>query len=301
MKIKNFTFLASSHNVAKAYLAAMLELDLIPERIIFTEFVQHQQPKSADYPSKTFIKTIHRQFKNISPVKKIRRLLGMNGTTISIPRLDGHQIYKQVADFANQSGLPVVDFFTSTEEILCRHNLVYEKYRYTSLNDPEFISLISKASQSVALYVEGGILRKPVLSTHVRFLHIHPGIVPFVRGSAGMLWSALVHKRVGMSGFFMNEGIDTGDVILTKEYPVPEVPISGYFATPQYADARYLALEDFLGASYRADVLRELLRQQPDPEQWAPQSQDLATGKLYFHPHKKIRDKAVDKFFVEAR
>ncbi len=301
MKIPNFIFLASSHNVAKAYLAVMLELDLIPERIIFTEFVQRQQLKSADRLSVTFIKTILHQLRSMSPVKKFRRLLGMNGTTISVPNLDGHQIYKQVADFANQSGLPVVDFFTPTEEILRRHNLVYEKHRFASLNDPEFISLISNAPQTVALYVEGGILRKPVLNTHVRFLHIHPGIVPFVRGSAGMLWSALVHKRVGMSGFFMNEGIDTGDVILAQEYPMLEIPISNGFTTSQYADIRYLALEDYLGASYRADVLRTLLREQPDPGQWVPQPQDRTAGKLYFHPHRKIRDKAVNKFFIGVR
>lgn len=298
MKIKNFIFLASSHNVAKAYLAVMLELNLIPERIIFTEFVQRQNPKAAERPSMAFIKTIHHQLRSMSPVKKIRRVLGMGGTTISAPRLDEHQIYKQVADFANQSGLPVVEFFTSTEEMLRRHNLVYERHCFTSLNDPEFISLISNAPQTVALYVEGGILRKPVLSTPIRFLHIHPGVVPLVRGSAGMLWSALVHKKVGMSGFFMNEGIDTGDVILTKEYPVPKIPISAHFATSQYADARYLALEDYIGASYRADILRELLKQQPDPEQWMPQLQDRTAGKLYFHPHTKIRDQAVEKFFV---
>lgn len=290
MKIPNFIFLASPHNVAKAYLVAMLELGLIPERIIFTEF--SQPPVS---------KPVHRQLKSISPIKMLRRLIQQVAPTPGAPASKGDAIYEHVVDFViKQSDLPAVEFFTSTEELLERHRLPYERIQIASLNDPEFISLISRAPQTVALYVEGGILRKPVLSTHVRFLHIHPGIVPFVKGSTCLLWSALVRKKVGMSCFYMNEGIDAGDVILTREYPIPEISVPAHLMGPQYAETRYLALEDYLGAAYRADVLRALLKQQPDPAQWQPQPQDPASGTVYFHPHTLLRDKAVNKFFTGA-
>lgn len=298
MKIPNFIFLASPHNVAKAYLAAMLELGLLPERIIFTELTP--QPAAGGYFRKGMETAgrIRRQLEDQSPVEIMRRLITKFTTRSKVSESKDRELFERVVNYVNQGRLPAVEFFKSTEEMLERHQLSYERIRITSLNDPEFISLISKAPQSVALYVEGGILRKPVLSTHVRFLHIHPGIVPLVKGSTCMLWSALVHKKVGMSCFYMNEGIDTGDVLLTREYPLPEIPVPVRYLGPQYAEARYLALEDFLGAAYRADVLRALLKGQPDPALWKTQSQDRTAGKLYFHPHTRLRDKAVDKFFA---
>ncbi len=298
MKIPNFIFLASPHNVAKAYLAAMLELDLIPERIIFTDMVQKQE---TGRNLSSVVGRIRNKVAGQSPLDIARRVLEKMTKGSNSQNSNYDALFEEVSRYINESTLPSVEFFKSTQEILDEHHLPYERIQVSSLNDPEFIALISNAPQTVALYVEGGILRKPVLSTHVRFLHIHPGIVPLVKGSTCMLWSALVYQKVGMSCFYMNEGIDTGDVLLTREYPLPEILLSSRHLEPQYAEARYLALEDYLGAAYRADVLRALLKQQPDPALWMPQPQDRSAGKLYFHPHTLLLNKAVDKFFAGVR
>lgn len=298
MKIPNFIFLASPHNVAKAYLAVMLELDLIPERIIFIDFVQ---PRETGGKFRSFVERIRNKVAGQSPLDIARRALEKMSKRFRPQDSSNEILFEAVARYVHDSSLPKVEFFRSTQEILEERRLPYETIQVTSLNDPRFISLISNASQTVALYVEGGILRKPVLSTHIRFLHIHPGIVPLVKGSACMLWSALVYKKVGMSCFFMNEGIDTGDVLLTREYPLPKIPLSNRYLESQYAEARYLALEDYLGAAYRADVLRALLKQQPDPALWKPQPQDRSAGAQYFYPHMLLLNKAVDKFFAGAR
>ena len=298
MKIPNFIFLASPHNVAKAYLAVMLELDLIPERIIFTDIVpQHRKGGGL----RSIIGRIRNKVAGQSPLEIAHRVLEKMTKRSGSQNSNNHLLFEEVARYINESSLPAVEFFKSTQEILDEHHLPYERIQVSSLNDPEFIALISKAPQTVALYVEGGILRKPVLSTHVRFLHIHPGIVPLVKSSTCMLWSALVYQKVGMSCFYMNEGIDTGDVLLTREYPLPEISLSSRHLEPQYAEARYLALEDYLGAAYRADVLRALLKQQPNPALWKPRPQDRSAGKQYFHPHELLLDKAVGKFFTGAR
>ncbi|MCC6298119.1 MAG: hypothetical protein IT314_02385 [Anaerolineales bacterium] len=268
----------------------MLELDLFPERIIFTKIVAQTPPHDDVRHSVGFAERIRSWMEKRSPNKSI--------TNLDVQAFEENEIFASVADYVYQSRLPKVEFFKSTEELLQSHGLGYEIIQVSSLNDPDFVSLISKSPQKVALYVEGGILRKPVLSSHVRFLHIHPGIVPLVKGSACMLWSALVHNKVGMSCFFMNEGIDTGDILMTKEYPLPRIPIRARYQNPRYAELKYLALEDYLGAAYRADSLRALLRRQPDPALWESKLQDPKDGKLYFHPHLSLRDKAVDKFFT---
>jgi methionyl-tRNA formyltransferase len=77
------------------------------------------------------------------------------------------------------------------------------------------------------LYTSGGRVPGDLLSTSPsRMIHIHPGVVPYVRGSDCLFWSVLTRGRPGMSCFYMNAGIDTGDIIHTREFDAPSYPVS---------------------------------------------------------------------------
>ncbi len=68
----------------------------------------------------------------------------------------------------------------------------------------------------------GKILPKELLSLpKIAPLGVHPSLLPAYRGPAPINW-ALINgdKETGVSIFKMNEGLDTGDVVLQKKIPI---------------------------------------------------------------------------------
>lgn len=54
-------------------------------------------------------------------------------------------------------------------------------------------------------------------------LNIHPSLLPAYRGPAPIHWSIINGEKVtGVTIFRIREGIDTGDIILQRSYPLPE-------------------------------------------------------------------------------
>lgn len=89
-------------------------------------------------------------------------------------------------------------------------------------NDPDLWSALRRERVSAFLYTDGGRVPDELLAQNwFRILHVHPGVVPQIRGSNGLLWSLLERGRPGASCFYMNPGIDTGDVIAIREYDRP--------------------------------------------------------------------------------
>lgn len=54
-------------------------------------------------------------------------------------------------------------------------------------------------------------------------LNIHPSLLPAYRGPAPITWS-LIHgeTQTGVTIFRINEGIDTGEILLQASYPIPQ-------------------------------------------------------------------------------
>ena len=48
-------------------------------------------------------------------------------------------------------------------------------------------------------------------------LNFHPGILPWIKGSFPVVWAILKDIPVGSTVHFINEGIDTGEIISQKE------------------------------------------------------------------------------------
>ena len=88
------------------------------------------------------------------------------------------------------------------------------------VNSDELFSIMSNLNTKLALIsvYAGQILRKKILSLEKYYLHIHGGTLPQYRGSTTMYYSLLKSNTVGASAIFLNKGIDTGDIVYTKEY-----------------------------------------------------------------------------------
>ncbi|MBN2499550.1 MAG: hypothetical protein JXB38_02220 [Anaerolineales bacterium] len=73
------------------------------------------------------------------------------------------------------------------------------------------------------LTVLGGtrIIKDYILSIPPRgTINAHPGLLPWLRGSASVGWALYKDLPVGATVHFIDPGIDTGDIILREELPV---------------------------------------------------------------------------------
>lgn len=107
------------------------------------------------------------------------------------------------------------------------------------------------------LFTGGGILPASLLGIpQCRFLHVHPGVLPQVRGADGLLWSVLLRGRPGATAFYMSPGLDTGDIILASDLDLPPMPAG--FTDLDTATA-YRLLYAFVDPMLRAVMLRRVV------------------------------------------
>lgn len=85
------------------------------------------------------------------------------------------------------------------------------------VNAPAFIDFIKPLPGAVYLYsgLAGCILRQDLLrNSGKRFLHAHGGDAPRYSGSTAFYYSLLERGDIGATVFWMEEGLDTGDVVV---------------------------------------------------------------------------------------
>lgn len=122
-------------------------------------------------------------------------------------------------------------------------------------NDPRLLDVMRRCGVRSFLYCSGGRVPAHFFKEEFRILHIHPGVVPHIRGSDGLMWSLLVRGHPGASCFYMDSGIDTGRLIATAEYERPHWP--GLHADPT---ALYHALLQCYDPHLRAALLISILK-----------------------------------------
>lgn len=164
------------------------------------------------------------------------------------------------------------------------------------LGDPSLARALAAESGTV-LYTGGGMVRSNLLGLPgLRFLHIHPGWLPNVRGADGLLWSVLVRGRPAASAFFMAAGLDTGDLIAAREFPALEIPVPGDRPAD---DVLYRALFSFCDPLLRAEVLvRDVLGSGEDLARIPSRPQDLGKGTTYHFMETRLRRLALRRIFT---
>jgi methionyl-tRNA formyltransferase len=73
------------------------------------------------------------------------------------------------------------------------------------------------------ILVLGGtrIIKPSILETPRRAtINAHPGLLPWLRGSASVGWALYKDMPQGATAHFIDPGIDTGDIIVRRELPV---------------------------------------------------------------------------------
>jgi hypothetical protein len=87
-----------------------------------------------------------------------------------------------------------------------------------ALDHPRSLARLTKLKLDVGLHKTGNIYRQTTIDRfRLGILNAHIGLLPQYRGRSVMEWSVLQGDPVGISVFFIDSGIDTGEKIILSE------------------------------------------------------------------------------------
>ncbi len=164
--------------------------------------------------------------------------------------------------------------------------------------DPSLVDRINKLPGKHLLFTGGGIVPEKLLTrSNKKFVHVHPGFLPEVRGADGLLWSALSREKLGASVFFLDAGIDTGEVLYRQEV----TPIALPLPLNETSDNNlYRTLFSFYDPLLRAVTLTNFLMRHPEITNVTPTPQATDIGTTFHFMHPRVRAAALQKLFFSA-
>ena len=127
------------------------------------------------------------------------------------PKGRGHEMaFSPVKETALKYGIPV--------------------FQPEKLRNPEAVAEIEKSKPDMIVVAAfGQILPKSVLSLpKYGCINVHASLLPAYRGAAPIQWAILDgQKETGVTIMYMNEGLDTGDILLQKAIPIADDETGG--------------------------------------------------------------------------
>ncbi|MBW2614503.1 MAG: methionyl-tRNA formyltransferase [Deltaproteobacteria bacterium] len=108
--------------------------------------------------------------------------------------------------------------------------LGYEVFQPESVKTDEFAEAILKLNPDLLLVIAfGQIIPKAVLRAADRgAINLHASLLPKYRGPAPIQWAIINReKETGVTTMFMDEGLDTGDMLLSQPVEIGERETSG--------------------------------------------------------------------------
>ena len=91
-----------------------------------------------------------------------------------------------------------------------------------TLDHPKALTRLSKLNLELGLHKSGTIYRESTINCfRLGILNAHIGMLPAYRGRSVMEWAVLEGNQVGISVFFIDAGVDTGErIVLTEEVDI---------------------------------------------------------------------------------
>jgi len=103
-------------------------------------------------------------------------------------------------------------------------------YQPEKVKTKEFVGLIRSMSPDLIIVVAyGKILSKRVLDIpRLGCINVHASLLPKYRGAAPYQWAIINGEKVtGITTMLMDEGMDTGDILLRREMNIPDDMTAG--------------------------------------------------------------------------
>jgi len=153
--------------------------------------------------------------------------------------------------------------------------LGFKVYFSGNVNSEKTLGILKEMAPDVAVQAGVGIIRKETLSMFkTGVLNAHMGFLPQYRGMNVLEWSLFNNDPIGITVHFIDEGIDTGDILFKKDIPI------GKGDTINSLRARAGSLSE--------DLIFEALCRIRD-NLFERIKQDKKVGKQYFIMHPRLR------------
>lgn len=161
------------------------------------------------------------------------RILFMGTPDFAVPSLerliaDGHEVVLAVTQEDKPKGRHQVLTPPPVKECAQAHGITVYQPK-TLKSDEAYETLKAVNADVIAVVAYGKILPPRILQmTPFGAVNVHGSLLPKYRGSAPIQWAILNGDAVtGVTTQQMNEGIDTGDILLSCERAIPEDMTAG--------------------------------------------------------------------------
>jgi formyl transferase-like protein/beta-L-arabinofuranosidase (glycosyl hydrolase family 127) len=146
-----------------------------------------------------------------------------------------------------------------------------------TINTEAAVAAAARVGPDLAVNAGAGLLRRAILQVpRLGTLGMHMGWLPAYRGMNVAEWAALDHDDVGCSVFWIDEGVDTGEIVARRRVDVRGVRSIGELRGR--ADAVQIALLDEIAAA--------MLDGRPIPQSTRQRPED---GRQFYRMHPDVR------------
>src|SRR5208283_1462538 len=146
--------------------------------------------------------------------------------------------------------------FTPVKEFAVKHSL--SLFQPVSLHSVEFISALSSLRPDLFVIVAFQILPPQVFSIPAKgAFNLHASLLPKYRGAAPINWAIINgEKESGVTTFFLQEKVDTGNIILQREMEIGPAETAPELAARMAEAGAPLMTETLRGIAAGAIVAR---------------------------------------------
>ena len=133
-----------------------------------------------------------------------------------------HQVIAAVSAPDKERGRGRQITYSPVKEFALKNKI--EVYNPVSLKDPDFILQLRELKPDLFVVVAFRILPKEVYSIPLKgSFNLHGSLLPQYRGAAPIQW-ALINgdKQTGVTTFFLEDKVDTGNIILQEILPIAD-------------------------------------------------------------------------------
>lgn len=160
-------------------------------------------------------------------------IIFMGTPDFSVPSLNslvnaGHHIIGVVTQPDKPKGRGKEVQFTPVKQAALAYG--FQVYQPIKVKDEEFVNQLKKLEPDVIVVIAfGQLLSKEILELpRYGCINIHASLLPKYRGAAPIQWSIIDgEKHTGVTTMYMEEGLDTGDILDTVEIPIEEKETGG--------------------------------------------------------------------------
>lgn len=151
------------------------------------------------------------------------RVLFMGTPDISVPTLEAliaskHDVIGVVTQTDKPKGRGKNVSFPAVKEVALKYDIPV--YQPVKVRDEAFVAQVEKLNPDVIVVIAfGQIIPKSILDLPpYGCINIHASLLPKYRGAAPIQWAVIDgEEKTGLTTMYMEEGLDTGDMLLKKE------------------------------------------------------------------------------------